>query len=88
MFRRATLALTAIAIVVAIARTLAQGTGSAGQPYELTDSHFHLTNYAQEGVDIRDFLKTMGTRVGRVALFGIPLQQMWDHNNTGDFAPT
>src|SRR6187401_801901 len=90
MFRKATLALTAVAIVVAIARTLAQGAGSAGagQNYELTDSHFHLTNYAQEGLDIRDFLKTMGTRVGRVALFGIPLQQMWDHNNTGDFAPS
>ena len=88
MFRKTTLALTAIAIVAAIARTLAQGSGSAGQAYEVTDSHFHLTNYAQEGVDIRAFLKTMGNRVGRVALFGIPLQQMWDHNNTGDFAPT
>jgi predicted TIM-barrel fold metal-dependent hydrolase len=54
----------------------------------VNDSHFHLTNYAQEGVNIRDFLKTMGTRANRVALFGIPLQQMWDHNNTGDFAPT
>src|SRR5438045_9316681 len=52
------------------------------------DVHFHLTNYAQEGTDIHDFLKIMGTRVGRVALFGIPLQQMWDKNNTGDFAPT
>jgi predicted TIM-barrel fold metal-dependent hydrolase len=65
-----------------------QTAAPAGQAYELTDSHFHLTNYAQEGLDIHDFLKTMGTRVGRVALFGIPLQQMWDHNNTGDFAPT
>ena len=30
----------------------------------------------------------MGNRVGRVALFGIPLQQMWDKGNTGDYAPT
>ena len=30
----------------------------------------------------------MGTKVGRVAIFGLPLQQMWDHGNTGDFAPT
>ena len=30
----------------------------------------------------------MGTRVGRVALFGIPLQQQWSYGNTGDFAPT
>src|SRR5204862_6634812 len=44
--------------------------------------------YIQEGTDIRDFLKIMGTKVGRVALFGIPLQQQWSYNNTGDFAPT
>ncbi len=25
--------------------------------YALNDSHFHLTNYIQEGTDIRDFLK-------------------------------
>ena len=56
--------------------------------YLLHDSHLHLTNYIQEGPDIRDFLKVMGTKVGRVAIFGLPLQQMWDKNNTGDFAPT
>jgi predicted TIM-barrel fold metal-dependent hydrolase len=54
----------------------------------LNDSHFHLTNYIQEGTDIHDFLKIMGDKVGRVALFGIPLQQTWSHGNTGDFAPT
>jgi hypothetical protein len=56
--------------------------------YELNDSHFHLTNYIQEGSDIHDFLKIMGTKVGRVALFGIPLQQEWSYQNSGDFAPT
>jgi len=56
--------------------------------YELHDSHFHLTNYVQEGIDINKCLENMGTRVGRVALFGIPLQQMWFHGNTGEFAPT
>jgi hypothetical protein len=30
----------------------------------------------------------MGSKVGRVALFGIPLQQQWSHGNTGNFAPT
>ncbi|HKQ96385.1 MAG TPA: amidohydrolase family protein [Candidatus Polarisedimenticolia bacterium] len=54
----------------------------------MNDSHFHLTNYVQEGTDIHDFLKIMGTKVGRVALFGIPLQQTWSYGNTGDFAPT
>ena len=55
---------------------------------ELNDSHFHLTNYIQEGTNIHDFLKIMGTKVGRVALFGIPLQQEWSYQNSGDFAPT
>jgi predicted TIM-barrel fold metal-dependent hydrolase len=59
-----------------------------GNGYEVNDTHFHLTNYIQEGTDIHDFLKIMGTRVGRVALFGIPLQQQWSYGNTGDFAPT
>jgi len=57
-------------------------------PYVVNDSHFHLTNYVQQGTDIHDFLKIMGTKVGRVALFGIPLQQTWSYGNTGDFAPT
>ena len=52
------------------------------------DGHFHLTNYIQEGTDIRDFLKIMGTKVGRAAIFGIPLQQTWAYGNSGDFAPT
>ena len=55
---------------------------------QFNDSHFHLTNYIQEGIDIRDFLRIMGTRVGRSTLFGIPLQQQWSFANSGDFAPT
>ena len=45
---------------------------SSSDKYELNDNHFHLTNYIQQGIDIHDFLKLMGTKVGRVALFGIP----------------
>ena len=41
-----------------------------------------------EGIDVRQFLKIMGTRVGRSTLFGIPLQQQWSYANSGDFAPT
>lgn len=59
-----------------------------GQGYEFNDSHFHLTNYIQEGTDIHDFLKIMGTKTGRVALFGIPLQQQWSFRVDGDNAPT
>jgi hypothetical protein len=33
--------------------------------YLVNDAHFHLTNYIQEGTDIRDFLAIMGDKVGR-----------------------
>src|SRR5262245_30049226 len=52
------------------------------------DAHFHLTNYIQQGIDVRQFLQIMGTRVRRSTLFGIPLQQQWSYANSGDFAPT
>ena len=63
----------------------AQGAGAAN---EFNDSHFHLTNYIQQGITPREFLQIMGTRVGRSTLFGIPLQQQWSYANSGDFAPT
>ena len=62
--------------------------GGQGAGYDHNDSHFHLTNYIQEGTDVRDFLRLMGRRTGRSTLFGIPLQQTWSHANSGDFAPT
>lgn len=52
------------------------------------DSHFHLTNYVQEGTDIRDYMRIMGDAVCRSTLFGIPLQQTWSYANSGDYAPT
>jgi predicted TIM-barrel fold metal-dependent hydrolase len=64
----------------------AQTTSTAAADFN--DSHFHLTNYIQEGIDVRTFLQIMGTRVGRSTLFGIPLQQQWSYANSGDFAPT
>jgi hypothetical protein len=60
---------------------------AAAGTYVVNDAHFHLTNYIQEGTDIRDFLAIMGDKVGRSTLFGLPLQQMWSYGNTGDFAP-
>lgn len=56
--------------------------------YELNDSHFHLTNYIQEGPNIHEFLRIMGSKVGRVAIFGLPLQQQWSYRVDGDRAPT
>jgi hypothetical protein len=80
---------------VAVLSLLVGGACTAGpagaqnrQAYELNDTHFHLTNYVQQGPSAAEFLKLMGNRVGRVALFGIPLQQTWSYENSGDFAPT
>jgi len=67
---------------------VSQATQTTTGGYVVNDSHFHLTNYVQEGTHIQDFVKIMGDKVGRVALFGIPLQQQWAYSNTGDFAPT
>ena len=65
-----------------------QAPAATGNPgYVVNDTHFHLTNYIQEGIDARAHLKNMGTKVGRSTLFGIPLQQTWAYGNTGDFAP-
>ena len=71
-----------------LARAVERAASEQTEAYEVNDCHFHLTNYIQEGTDVHDFLKIMGTKVGRVALFGIPLQQHWSYGNTGDFAPT
>lgn len=61
---------------------------STPNDYLFNDSHFHLTNYIQEGLDIHDFLKIMGNKAGRVAIFGIPLQQQWSYRVDGDRGPT
>ncbi len=75
--------IAAVLVLQASASTAQESTG-----YIANDVHFHLTNYVQEGTDLKDFLKIMGSKVGRVALFGIPLQQTWSYGNTGDYAPT
>jgi predicted TIM-barrel fold metal-dependent hydrolase len=78
---------TLVALVL-VASALRGGTRVASQAPEFNDSHFHLTNYVQEGTEIHDFLRIMGTRAGRSTLFGIPLQQTWFYPNSGDYAPT
>jgi len=78
---------TGIAVLFLISCHSATPQSKPGEP-EINDVHFHLTNYIQNGTDIHDFLSIMGNKVGRVALFGIPLQQQWSYQNTGDFAPT
>lgn len=73
-----------VALVALLSLLPMRGQNSA---YEFNDAHFHLTNYVQEGPDISEFVKIMGTKVGRVALFGIPLQQQWSYRISGENAP-
>jgi predicted TIM-barrel fold metal-dependent hydrolase len=98
VWRRNAVILAGCAVLVgaiAVSRPIAsrgapapQGASAVRDTFVAHDAHFHLTNYIQEGTNIHDFLKIMGDKVGRVALFGIPLQQQWSYGNTGDFAPT
>ena len=53
------------------------------------DSHFHLTNYVQQGTDMGKYVdEIMGDKICRSTVFGIPLQQTWSYENSGDYAPT
>ena len=82
--RLAPLLVTLLALAPFGGRVAAQVPADA----DFHDSHFHLTNYIQEGTEARDLVAMMGSTIGRSALFGIPLQQQWSYQNTGDFAPT
>jgi hypothetical protein len=74
-------------LAVLLLSNVAPGRGQTNN-YEFNDSHFHLTNNIQEGPSIRDFLTMMGSKAGRVAIFGVPLQQQWSYRLDGDRAPT
>jgi hypothetical protein len=83
--------LVSVALLFVAVQINAQSQSSAprrNNEYLFYDSHFHLTNYIQEGTDIHEFLKILGDKVGRVALFGIPLQQQWSYRVDADKAPT
>lgn len=60
---------------------------AAETKYQFNDSHIHLTSYIQEGPDIRDYLKMMGTTTKRSVLFGLPLQQTWAYGESGNVPP-
>ncbi len=77
-----------LAALVAACASTPLASQAAPSRVVLTDSHFHLTNYVQRGPTLKQFLPLMGDSIGRVALFGIPLQQEWLDAVTGDNAPT
>lgn len=72
-------------LVLLAAPALAQPAPSA---YAFHDAHFHLTNYVQKGTELGEFVAIMGDKTGRATVFGIPLQQQWSYQNSGEFAPT
>ena len=82
------LVLLAVLALLPIVRSGAVTARTQGAADEFNDSHFHLTNYVQQGISVQDFLKIMGRRVSRSTLFGIPLQQQWSYGNSGNYAPT
>jgi len=46
---------------------------------EYIDSHFHIANYAMQGVPMKTLIdKYMGDKVVRSVVFPLPLQQKWD----------
>ena len=57
---------------------------------EYIDSHFHIANYAMQGVPLKTFIdKYMGDQVVRSVVFPLPLQQKWDRfeHYAGDKMP-
>jgi hypothetical protein len=89
MKRRTTI--IALGIVLVIASVFAiRVTGNSQVPAEhlFNDSHFHLTNYIQEGITAAKLLELMGTNVPRSTMFGIPLQQQWSYANSAGYAPS
>ncbi len=84
----------AVTVLLVLGCVLGLAQPSAGQGNAPTDGvlfndvHFHLANYVQRGLTAKQLLERMGDKAGRVALFGIPLQQKWDYFVSGDREPT
>ena len=74
-------------LVSAVLALVLASFANRGDAHDFNDSHFHLTNYIQEGLSLPEFLKIMGDKTGRAAVFGIPVQQKWDYFESGSRAP-
>jgi hypothetical protein len=83
------LGLTVLPLSAQVTKGRTKATAGPAPNYLFHDSHFHLTNYIQEGLTARYYLDSiMGDKVGRSTLFGIPLQQQWSYRVTAESAPT
>jgi len=59
-------------------------------PDQYIDSHFHIANYAMQGVPLKEFVdKYMGDKIARSVVFPLPLEQKWDpyEHYAGDKMP-
>ncbi|MCY4096292.1 MAG: amidohydrolase [Gammaproteobacteria bacterium] len=87
---RLALFLSFVTVTITVSAKENRDNHAAGAPTNVplfNDVHFHLTNYVQQGITAQRYFEIVGDRVGRVAMFGIPLQQKWDHFVSGDRAP-
>ena len=57
-------------------------------PAQFHDSHFHLTNYIQEGITVRDFLRSWGPASAGRRCSASRCSSSGRTRNSGDFAPT
>ncbi len=58
---------------VLVALMLALSAPAIGEEALFHDSHFHLTNYVQEGTSMADLVRMMDGTIGRSTVFGLPL---------------
>lgn len=64
--------------------------GAGANPPPCADSHFHIANYAMQGVPLKVLVdRYMGDTVARSVVFALPLQQKWDRfeHYAGDRMP-
>jgi predicted TIM-barrel fold metal-dependent hydrolase len=80
----------ALLLATSVGRPVTQGARRPGSSFKYlaNDSHLHLTNYIQEGPPMSSMIPLMGDKIGRAAIFGIPLQQEWSYRSSGSAAPT
>jgi hypothetical protein len=88
LVKRSVVTAIVVSAVAASSIWLRDARSASGDSFLFNDAHFHLTNYIQKGISIRDYLTIMGDKIGRSALFGIPLQQTWAYENSESYAPT
>jgi predicted TIM-barrel fold metal-dependent hydrolase len=80
--------ITIVIVLLLINYQASSQSNAKSDNYLFNDSHFHLTNYIQEGITANKFVDLMGDKVGRSTLFGIPVQQQWSYQNSGKYAPS